>query len=915
MARVRTAVLVALALVAASPQAHAWGFQAHRMVNRRAIGMLPEPLRGLFSANADYVEEHAIDPDLWRGAGVADEGPNHFLDMDEFGNPPPELERIEARHLARFGKEAAAKGRVPWRVGEVYGELVTAFRARDMSRVLERASVLGHYVGDAHVPLHAVTNYDGQLSGQTGVHGRWEKELIERFQLQIEETLATPETRPVGDPVVATQAILRESFDAAAKVLESDRLLATGRDLPDTAENERYDDAYYTRFFERERNRLKERLERSYAAVASFWLQAWEEAGRPALDPAFKVPYVRKRTKAILVSLDGSSGPIIEKAIERGVMPHLARLRSRGASTTASLTTRPAKTAPGHAALFTGAWSDVNGITGNDLPVPGASIVDWNNGYSSTHLRAEPLWVTAARQGLAATVVSAPQVYPFGPYLEEKRFGGNYGYSLTLFDGYQNVEGDDQAYAAKDLPLREPGVWLGPLPSHEGDIRELQIELHSTHIDGLLYDDPRDPTRGYDTLYLGLDRDPRSGITLKALPARGADASAFAALPFSVGGASAALHFRLFALAPDGSQILLYRTAPQAIRSSRSRLEPFAFEATGGFVGNGAKQVYERGELGPPLWEGGDGTAEKRYLETVALVARQLTRLSDFALDKTAWDLLVTYLPYPDEALHMWLGRLDAGLPGHDAALASRLWPYMDQALGVVDGYAGHLVEQAGENTIVAVGADHGMEGAGRVVRPNVALAAAGIVALDATGHVDVARSTAVYFSANSSYVLINRVAREGGVVPAGEEEAVRRRVKTALKAIRDPSTGKAVVLDVWDARVTDEPATGGATGGDLYLSVAPGYELSAQLKGALVDNREPEGVHGKNPERPGMHAIFIVRGPGVSVDIPLGAIRQIDIAPTLCALLGIDPPAQAKGRVLSKALARPLPTAVRDSK
>jgi predicted AlkP superfamily phosphohydrolase/phosphomutase len=908
MARVRTVVLVALGLLVASERVDAWGFRAHRMVNRRAIEALPEPLRALFSANADYLAEHAIDPDLWRGAGLADEGPNHFLDMDEFGDPPPDFDRLEARHLARFGKDAASKGRVPWRVGEVYADLVSAFRARDLPRVLERAAALGHYVADAHVPLHAVTNYDGQLTGQNGIHNRWEAALVERYQRQLEEVLGAPETRPVDDPVVAILAILRDSFAAAAKVLESDRLVATGRDLPDTTENERYDDAYFSRLFERERGRLKERLDRASSAIASFWLQAWQEAGRPALDSSFELPYVRKRTKAILVTLDGASGPIVDKAIERGVMPHLARLRSRGASTTASLSTLPAKTAPGHAAVFTGAWSDVNGITGNDVPVPGASIVDWNDGYSSTHLTAEPIWVTAARQGLAATVVSATQVFPFGPYLEEKRFGGNYGYSLTLFDGYHNTEAEDRVYTAKDVPLREPGAWLGPLPAHDGEVREIELEIHATRIDGLLFDDPKDPVKGYDTLSLGFDRDLRSGITLKALQARGADASAFGGLPLSIGGITAAVYFRLFALSPDGSQILLYRTAPQPIRSSRTRLEPFAFDATGGFVGNGASHVYERGELGPPLWEGGDGTAEKRYLETVALVTRQMTRLGDFALEKTAWDLLIMYLPYPDEALHVWLGYLDAELPGHDAALASKLWPYMDQVLSAADGYVGHILDKAGESTIVAISADHGMRGAERRVRPNVALAAAGVVALDAEGRVDVARSSAVYFGGNCAYVLINRRAREGGMVPPGEEEAVRRRVKAALKAIRDPATGKAVVLDVWDARATDEPATGGPTGGDLYLSIAPGYELSAQTKGDLVEKRSPEGVHGVNPERPEMHAIFMIKGPGVASGVSLGAIRQIDIAPTLCALLGLDPPAQAKGRVLSKALARPLP-------
>jgi arylsulfatase A-like enzyme len=54
------------------------------------------------------------------------------------------------------------------------------------------------------------------------------------------------------------------------------------------------------------------------------------------------------------------------------------------------------------------------------------------------------------------------------------------------------------------------------------------------------------------------------------------------------------------------------------------------------------------------------------------------------------------------------------------------------------------------------------------------------------------------------------------------------------------------------------------------------------------------------------MHASFAMAGPGVARGVDLGVIRQIDIAPTLAALLGLEPPAQATGRVLEKALAAP---------
>jgi len=105
-----------LLLFSPARPAAAWGFTAHRLVTAKAIPLLPPALRPLFEANAAYVVEHAIDPDLWRGAGKAGEGPNHFLDLDAFGAFPfPDIPRKEAEHLGRHGADAVEKGRLPWR--------------------------------------------------------------------------------------------------------------------------------------------------------------------------------------------------------------------------------------------------------------------------------------------------------------------------------------------------------------------------------------------------------------------------------------------------------------------------------------------------------------------------------------------------------------------------------------------------------------------------------------------------------------------------------------------------------------------------------------------------------------------------------------------------------------------------------
>jgi predicted AlkP superfamily phosphohydrolase/phosphomutase len=902
-------VLQALAAIAALFPAPAlpWGFTAHRLVNEKAIATLPEPLLSFFRRNADYVSEHAVDPDLWRAVGQ-DKEPNHFLDLDAFGPPSANpVPRDEAEHLRRHGAEAAAKGRLPWRVGEAYRELVAAFREGDPARILDRAAVLGHYVGDAHVPLHAALNYDGQLTGQTGLHNRWESHLVERFERQLRAELAPRPARAVGDPVLLTFDVLAESFDLSLLALAADKESIEGNDLADTPLDDRYDDGYYSRMYERERATLRGRMGAAATALGSLWLTAWQEAGRPALDESFRFPYVRGQARAVLITLDGAGAAVVADAVGRGVMPRLGRLRAAGATADGSLSSIPAKTAPGHAAVFTGTWGDANGITGNRLPVPGGPVTEEDTGYTSTHLRAEPIWATAAREGLPASVVSAPQIYPFAPYQRERRFAGNLDRNLTLIEGYQNYELPDAVYTAAELAPRPASGWTHDLPAHEGEVKEVQLAVGGSRIDGLLYDDPADAARGLDTLYLGLDKDTQGGITLKPAPARGMDASAFAGLVVRLGEADAAAYFRLFELSADGSKIVLYRATVHAIRASKPRVEEPAFAATGGFVGGWASRSYEDGAFGPPLWEGGDGSAERRYLEVVALCVRQFTRLTDFAMDRTAWKLLVTYLPFPDGALHLWMGRLDPSLPGHDPALAGRLRPMLDEVLGTADAFVGHVADRAGPDAIIAVGADHGMGGADAVVRPNVALRKAGLLATDAAGRIDVARTRAVYFTGNSGFVLINRADREGGIVTPQEEAAVRRQVVAALQSIQDPRTRRSPVTGVVDPRraKTRDPALGGPEGGDLYVSLLPGYDLSAGLDGEAVEAMAPKGVHFLNPERPEMLASFVVAGPGVAAGARLGVIRQIDIAPTLCALLGISPPAQATGTVLRAALAR----------
>lgn len=898
--RAGAGALVALALTLWTGPAAGWGFTGHRLVNARAVGTLPPELRALFEADADWLAEHGVDPDLWRGAGHEHEAPNHFINLDAFSQPPfSDVAHDETEHRRRLGARAAEVGRVPWRVGEVYAELVAAFRAGDVAGALRHAASLGHYVADAHVPLHALRNYDGQETGQQGLHARWESVLVERFEQQLAPQIEPGRATHIDDPTAFVLDALRASYAEAEGLFASDLACRGAYDLAETRADERYDDAYYSKMYAREERRLVARLTASAEAVGSLWRSAWEDAGRPSLGEPLRFAHVRGRSKAVLLSLDGASEDVLAAAMARGLMPHLARLRGAGARARGVLAPLPAKTAPSHAALFTGAWSGRNGVAANEQPRPQASLREFDSGFSAEALRAEPLWVSAARQGLRATVVTGPQSHPFEPFTSGKRFGSDFARQLTLINGYQTPVAADGVLDEDDALWDVPKTWPEALPEHVGALRTLSLRVGEATLQALLFDDPQDAASGFDTL---LVRDARAGGTparLKPLAAA-RDAAAFGRLVAAFESGRAALFLRLFELAPDGSRLLLYHAGAGVLKTSPATLEQAVLEETGGFVPNSAAWTYERGELGRTLAQGGDGSAEERYLETLALTLRQFGRLSDFARTRTAWHLLVAYVPLPDDFFHVWLGLLDASLASHDARLAARLQPYFERALGLLDDYLGALSAALPGDAYLAVAADHGQTGADHVLRANVALREAGLLTVGADGQIDPTRTRAALFR-DAGFVVINRTARAQGLVAPEAEDDVVRRVRAALLGVRAPD-GQRPVLDVLDRRQGGEFGAGPPYGGDLYLSLAPGYLASGALDGPLCERIAPRGHHQLDQTRPGLPSALVIHGPGIAGGGDLGLVRAIDVAPTLACLLGIDPPAQAEGQALRAA-------------
>jgi hypothetical protein len=260
----------------------AWGFAGHQFIMRRAIELLPPELKPFFTAHRDEVVVRVTDPDLWRNVGWEDD-PNHFMDfgVPEFGRYPfTALPREYGAAIEKFGMATLKRdGTLPWREDEQFGNLRRAFEGFKRqapyasSDTVLFAAVASHYIEDANQPLHATNNHDGQLTGQSGLHARFERDLIERFESRLTVPLAAG--APIANARDAAFDALLASYQRVDPLLAADRAASAGKDV--------YDDDYFEKFFAGARPILEERLGASITATVGIIAGAWEQAGKPAL--------------------------------------------------------------------------------------------------------------------------------------------------------------------------------------------------------------------------------------------------------------------------------------------------------------------------------------------------------------------------------------------------------------------------------------------------------------------------------------------------------------------------------------------------------------------------------------------------------------------------------------------------------
>jgi hypothetical protein len=288
--------------ISAIPFFSSWGTFGHEHINKAAVFALPEPMRLFFYNHIDYITQESTVPDL-RKYTMQDktEAPRHFIDLENFGpvdSIPRTFEKVALKYKSEFLSE---NGILPWHIQDMMDKLTKAFKGKRKTEILFLAADLGHYIGDAHMPLHTSVNHDGQLTEQRGIHSLWEARLPEMFGDSYNYN--TAQASYIQDIQKNTWEFILHSHKLADSLLLADKQLrkrfqygrifktdSKGEVLKNKFNQQIFDDAYADEFHQALNGMVQNQLRAAIVCVSSYWYTAWVNAGKPVLtdlDPEY----------------------------------------------------------------------------------------------------------------------------------------------------------------------------------------------------------------------------------------------------------------------------------------------------------------------------------------------------------------------------------------------------------------------------------------------------------------------------------------------------------------------------------------------------------------------------------------------------------------------------------------------------
>jgi hypothetical protein len=293
-------ILLVTALLTGSVFFLSWGTWGHQHINHAAVFALPDRMRHFYYNHIDFITEESVIPDV-RKYTINDkaEFPRHYIDLESF-----QPNNSTADTVAKTMNEAVAKydakfleknGILPWYMMDVMQKLTKAFQDKKKAEILFLSADLGHYLGDANMPLHTSVNHNGQFTDQKGIHAFFESQLPEQFgnsynfytgdavyikDVQAEVWRLINTSHKLADTLLLTEKKLKSGFDAG-KIYMKD---SAGSILKNKYGDPVHTYEYSKAFHEALNGMVEKQLRAAVSATANFWYTAWVNAGSPDLN-------------------------------------------------------------------------------------------------------------------------------------------------------------------------------------------------------------------------------------------------------------------------------------------------------------------------------------------------------------------------------------------------------------------------------------------------------------------------------------------------------------------------------------------------------------------------------------------------------------------------------------------------------
>jgi len=250
-----------------------WGNKGHYIINHKCPESFPESMAA-FRVWSDSLDIHGSDADSRKNADKT-EGMRHYIDIDNYvefnstGRIASTYDSIVRIHGESFIK---SNGTLPWATRNMFDTLQVAFQQQKWHKAMLCASDLGHYVADGHMPLHLTANYDGGMTNQSGIHTRYESNMVGDYINEL--------SNYTGEPVHLVSNVNNYIFNYIyTNQLYLDSLLAAENYAKNKAGNN-YSTQYYEALWSKTHFTTLLFHNASHS-LAELIYTAWTEAGSP----------------------------------------------------------------------------------------------------------------------------------------------------------------------------------------------------------------------------------------------------------------------------------------------------------------------------------------------------------------------------------------------------------------------------------------------------------------------------------------------------------------------------------------------------------------------------------------------------------------------------------------------------------